>query len=156
MITIRPFKYRPIISPTQRQKPFPENCVCDIYIFYYKCFGRYTTVLIPSERVHDIAKQYVSQYAVDRLGDCMYKDEHGWYLYRPVSELINDGVFDITGEFVEIPLGKYVKVNDKPCDRITRFCMMTKDDDGNVVYIDGCSPSEIRARFVNRYPECEP
>lgn len=132
MITIRPFKYRPVISPIQRQKPFPENCVCDVYIFYYKCFERCVTVLIPSKRINSLCHD------------------------RPISELIDAGVFDMTGEFVEIPLGKYVKVNDKPCDRITQFCMMTKDDDGNEIYIDGYSPSEIKARFVNQYPECEP
>lgn len=165
----RPYNYWFFRSKLQVEKGDPS---CDKCMLFYKTMSdspiaidRTFTVTVPYSTIHDLCKEYVKltdfeQFAYECFGKwpvLTFKDENGnWYRMRSLNDVINSGELDVTGEFVEIQFDAPLMIYKRPCHSVTRFCLTTKDEQGRLCYSPGFSPDEIRARFVNTYPTCEP
>lgn len=167
MTIARPYSWYVCVSYAQRQKPFPDSCVCDICVLKYRTediFEKEFTMIIPTKRINHMLEYEIKltlgeEAAYAFLGKWpvgAYRSGDKWYRMRTIGDLVQSGKLDLTGEFVEIPLDTPLRIKGKRCDKIIKFCPMVKDENNNYVFMHGSSPSEIRARFMHMYPACEP
>lgn len=168
---LRPYNYWFFTSKLQSQKPFPENCVCDKCMLFFKStprspleLSRTFSICISAKRVESLCTEEIhltpsEEFELHVFGRWPIKAwrYYGkWYRRRSVQDVINAGLLDVTGEFVDIVFNKPLVIHKGPVYHTVQFCMMVEDENGNWCYARGYHPDEIKARFENRYPVWEP
>ena len=83
------------------------------------------------------------------------KDDSGnWYKFKTMREVIDSGMLDITGKFVEIVFDKPLRINNRKIVKATVFAHMIQDDEtGEWLYADRRNePDYIKAYYEYKYP----
>lgn len=86
---------------------------------------------------------------------CAFKDDSGnWYKLKTMREVIDSGMLDITGKFVEIVFDKPLRINNRKVVKATVFAHMVRDDEtGEWLYADRRNdPDYIKAYYEYKYP----